>query len=268
MKINFYGCSFSDGGGMDRWDWFQGIKDEDWVNPMLRKRILKQGHNRKGFSDLLYMFKDLHKFSTLVCKEFNCDLGDYAYTANNNQNIRDEVWNNIREDDGKIHIVQWSIPERRKLWYEKTEKFYRMQSNLDKPNAFEENTEVSLQSDTLQSIQYHYLKHCFNMEYEMQKLKMYTELLHTFAYDKGHQIYFMFHDIPDGIVVEPSANHITFDGMEVGRWINKNELTIQAESKGLVNNDRHYSREGNILIANKIIETLRADKVIDKGKYS
>ena len=166
------------------------------------------------------------------------------------------MWNNIREDDGKIHIIQWSFPERRKLWYEKTKKFYRIQGNLHKPNAFVENTEGMLVSETLQSIQYHYLKHCFNMEYEMQKLKMYTELLHSFAYDIGHHIYFMFHDIPDGIVVEPSANVITFDGMEVGRWINENELTIQAESKGLVDNDRHYSREGNLLIANKIIDKL------------
>ena len=39
MKINFYGCSFSDGGGMDRWDWFEGVKDEDWVDPTWRETV-------------------------------------------------------------------------------------------------------------------------------------------------------------------------------------------------------------------------------------
>ena len=192
MKLNFYGCSFSDGGGMDRWDWFQVIKDEEWVNPRSREKILKQG-NFGGFNDCLYVFKNQHKFSTLVCKEFNCDLGDYAYTANNNQNIRDEVWNNIREDDGKIHIVQWSIAERFKLWYDETGKFYRIQGNPYHQVAFEENLGEMREIKDLQSFQTTRLLKHFNMEYEIQKVMMYTELLYSYAHSKKHHIYFMFH---------------------------------------------------------------------------
>ena len=267
MKLNFYGCSFSDGGGMDRWLWFQGIKDEDWVASTWRKRILKQGYNESGFIQLLFKFKDLNKFSTLVGKKLDCDVGDYAYTANNNQNIRDMVWKNIKEDNGKIHIVQWSICERRKLWYEKTEKFYRIQGDPYTPVAFEENTERARELKDLQKRQSNYLKYYFNIDYEMQKVIMYTELLHSYAYDKGHHIYFMFHDTPNNrddfpITIEPSANVITFNGLHLGAWIDKNKLTIEEESKGLIDDDGHYSREGNLLIADKVIETLRNDNLI------
>ena len=266
-KINFYGCSFSDGGGMDRWDWFQVIKDEEWVNPRSREKILKQG-DFGGFNDCLYVFKNQHKFSTVVGKKLGCDIGDYAYTANNNQNIRDEVWNNIREDDGKIHIVQWSIAERFKLWYDETGKFYRIQGNPYDQVAYEDNSGNKLSLDVyqikdLQNFQTTRLLKHFNMQYEMRKVEMYTELLHSFAYDKGHHIYFMFHDMPNEAVVKPSANVITFDGLHLGNWTRENELTITAESKNAILEDDHYSREGNILIANKIIETLRADKVIN-----
>ena len=96
---------------------------------------------------------------------------------------------------------------------------------------------------------------------------MYTELLHSYAYDKGHHIYFMFHDTPNNrddfpITIEPSANVITFNGLHLGAWIDKNKLTIEEESKGLIDDDGHYSREGNLLIADKVIETLRNDNLI------
>lgn len=268
MRINFYGCSFSDGGGMDRWNWFQAIKDEDWVSPLWRKRIMKQGPTEITFNDLLVKFKDTHKFSTLIGKKLKCEIGDYAYTANNNQNIRDEVWNNINDInienmDANIHIVQWSIYERRKIWYEKTQKFYRLQSTPGSFGIFENNTEQSLESKILQEDQYNWLKYHYNVDYEVQKIKMYTEMLDSFARDKGHHIYFMFHDEPlPSVPPGWKPNVIKFDGISLGRWIYKNNLTIEAESKGMVENDRHYSREGNVTIVNKIIETLKHDKII------
>tara|TARA_R110002020_G_scaffold469828_1_gene695158 strand:+ start:51 stop:902 length:852 start_codon:yes stop_codon:yes gene_type:complete len=282
MKINFYGCSFSDGGGMDRWDWFQGIKDEDWVDSTWREKILKQGHNGKGFSDLLFDFQYLNKFSTLVGKKLDCDIGDYAYTANNNQNIRDMVWKNIKEDSGKIHIVQWSIFERFKLWYDETEKFYRIHGDPYHQVAFEENLGEMHEIKDLQSFQTTRLLKHFNMDYEVQKVIMYTELLHSYAHDRGHHIYFMFHDIGNtqdrktlslfyrtpsdfSETTEPftNANVITFDGLHLGHWIRKNNLTVESESKGHLKEDKHYSREGNLLIANKVIEILKKDNVID-----
>ena len=283
MKINFYGCSFSDGGGMDRWDWFQGIKDEDWVDSTWREKILKQGHNGKGFSDLLFDFQYLNKFSTLVGKKLNCDIGDYAPTANNNQNIRDMVWKNIKEDSGKIHIVQWSIFERFKLWYDETDKFYRIQGNPYDQVAFEDNSGEMYEIKDLQNFQTTRLLKHFNMQYEIQKVMMYTELLYSYAHSKKHHIYFMFHDMPistctcepDKINVGDRAcdceaksytrhhNVITFDGLHLGDWIRKNNLTVESESKGYLEDDKHYSREGNLLIANKVIEILKKDNVID-----
>ena len=62
------------------------------------------------------------------------------------------VWKNIKEDNGKIHIVQWSICERRKLWYEKTEKFYRIQGDPNTPVAFDENTERARELKDLQPV--------------------------------------------------------------------------------------------------------------------
>ena len=111
---------------------------------------------------------------------------------------------------------------------------------------------------------------------------MYTELLHSYAHDRGHHIYFMFHDIGNtqdrktlslfyrtpsdfSETTEPftNANVITFDGLHLGHWIRKNNLTVESESKGHLKEDKHYSREGNLLIANKVIEILKKDNVID-----
>ena len=34
--VSFYGCSFSDGGGLDMVSWWNHIKDEDWVTDEMK----------------------------------------------------------------------------------------------------------------------------------------------------------------------------------------------------------------------------------------
>ena len=43
-----------------------------------------------------------------------------------------------------------------------------------------------------------------------------------------------------------------FINSDILAWIDKNKLTIEEESKGLIDDDGHYSREGNLLIADKV----------------
>ena len=241
--INFYGCSFSDGGGLD--------------NSAYAKR-----------TDQLNQYRRENRFSTLVGKHFDCEVNNFSQTGNNNDNIAQKVHRNLSDNRGDIHIVQFSFYSRQKVYFDDTGEFYRL-------NTLDTLESKKLLYDYYQSfIKYHYKE-----EYEQYKVKMYIDMLDSYVKSKSKTIYWMFWDIiPNGTFqymdvdewterngeFESGTMDLNIDtdnlisfppGGHMYEWAVANKLLIRDETKGYYQ-DGHLSQKGNRAVSDKIIEVL------------
>ena len=260
--INFYGCSFSHGGGLDNTKYCDYAKRNNLIVDSVSFETATDRHK----------FSKSCRFSTLVGKHFDCEVNNFSQTSNNNDNIAQKVYSNLSKDIGDIHIVQFSFYSRQKVYLELTDEFYRLPTaSLEDYN----HKQKSLYHYYRSFIKYHYKE-----EYEQYKVKMYIDMLDSYAKSKSKKIYWMFWDlIPSGILEykdvsiwspDPTGeygpgtmdlnidtdNLISFppDG-HMQEWAKVNKLLIRDETKGYYN-DLHLSQKGNRVVSDKIIEVL------------
>ena len=253
--VSFYGCSFSDGGGLDMVSWWNHIKDEDWVTDEMKigyrlKHIPKTMHN-----DYLIELKSKIRFPHQICERLGIEeYGDHIYTANNNQNVLEDCYKNISEDNGYLHVVQWSVLSRRKHKYKGHN--WRLQMGDD---IYYENTDMHIRDvdkilpthqDILINHHDNWLGHIFNRKYEFEKLAMYSHMLDGYAKSMGHKVLFMYYDQPydSDLLPDSNLNKTLFDDKPLCNYIITNELAIYHETDGKVD-DNHFSKHGNDVMA-------------------
>jgi hypothetical protein len=248
MMIQFYGCSYSDGGGMDTKEYHDYVKNEDWAKKYPKKTFF----DRDGFD---IEFKNYFRYSDIIKRELNCEIKNNSCTGNNNQHIFDTLMNELENNIGDIHIVQWSHFWRQKLWYEKNKKFYRLSGFQQDTVAFEENTDNDDCKD-IHNIFNQWIEHHFNEEYEIQKVVNYIKLLTSYSNDKNIPIYFMTFDM----LPYKNEKFINFhDKLNLNTLANQD--TIQKYTKDKIM-DGHLSHVGNNMIAEKIINKLKQDELL------
>ena len=246
--IQFYGCSYSDGGGMDTKEYHDYVKNEDWAKKYPKKTFF----DRDGFD---IEFKNYFRYSDIIKRELNCEIKNNSCTGNNNQHIFDTLMNELENNIGDIHIVQWSHFWRQKLWYEKNKKFYRLSGFQQDTVAFEENTDNDDCKD-IHNIFNQWIEHHFNEEYEIQKVVNYIKLLTSYSNDKNIPIYFMTFDM----LPYKNEKFINFhDKLNLNTLCNQD--TIQKYTKDKIM-DGHLSHVGNNMIAEKIINKLKQDELL------
>ena len=246
--IQFYGCSYSDGGGMDTKEYHDYVKNEDWAKKYPKKTFF----DRDGFD---IEFKNYFRYSDIIKRELNCEIKNNSCTGNNNQHIFDTLMNELENNIGDIHIVQWSHFWRQKLWYEKNKKFYRLSGFQQDTVAFEENTDNDDCKD-IHNIFNQWIEHHFNEEYEIQKVVNYIKLLTSYSNDKNIPIYFMTFDM----LPYKNEKFINFhDKLNLNTLANQD--TIQKYTKDKIM-DGHLSHVGNNMIAEKIINKLKQDELL------
>ena len=255
MMIQFYGCSYSDGGGMDTKEYHDYVKNEDWAKKYPKKTFF----DRDGFD---IEFKNYFRYSDVIKRELNCEIKNNSCTGNNNQHIFDTLMNELENNIGDIHIVQWSHFWRQKLWYEKNKKFYRL-SGFEKDSvAFEENNDNAVYGD-ITKFHNQWIQHHFNEEYEKRKVVNYTKLLTSYSNEKNIPIYFISFD------VLPYKNEkfihfhdkLNLNGLSNYCNTNGTNYTIQRYTKNKIM-DGHLSHVGNKMVAQKIINKLKQDELL------
>ena len=248
MMIQFYGCSYSDGGGMDTKEYHDYVKNEDWAKKYPKKTFF----DRDGFD---IEFKNYFRYSDVIKRELNCEIKNNSCTGNNNQHIFDTLMNELENNIGDIHIVQWSHFWRQKLWYEKNKKFYRLSGFQQDTVAFEENTDNDDCKD-IHNIFNQYIEHHFNEEYEIQKVVNYIKLLTSYSNSKNIPIYFITFDM----LPYKNEKFINFhDKLNLNTLANQD--TIQKYTKDKII-DGHLSHAGNNMVAEKIINKLKQDELL------
>jgi len=256
MKIQFYGCSYSDGGGMDTKEYYDYIRNEEWVKEYPKETLF----DRDGFDN---DFKDYFRYSDVIKRELNCEIKNHSCTGNNNQHIFDTLMNELENNIGDIHIVQWSHFWRQKLWYEKTKKFYRLSGFQQDTVAFEENTDFDYECKDIHNIFNQWLEHHFNEEYEIQKVVNYTKLLTSYSDNKNIPIYFITFDIlpyKNEKFID-FHNKLNLNGLSNYCNVKGTNYTIRTYTKDKIM-DGHLSHVGNKMVAEKIINKLKQDELL------
>lgn len=246
--INFYGCSFTDGGGLDNPIYLKNILDKDWFPNKWKQEW--DGIN------CFYKFKDYYRFSNIIQRQLNCEISNFSRTANNNEHIFNKVFENINNKD-TIHIVQWSYTERQLYWNDKLKSFFRIQGVEEYANVFDLEDNFNEDNPNYEKMIEHYMEFLtkyYNVEYESKKLNSLTELLTSYSKLNNIQLYFL----PWERQLKSLTNFILESTLE---WSIKNKMRISDETnKGY--DDGHLSFKGNHEVANTILERFKKDNLL------
>ena len=257
MRIGFFGCSFTEGGGLDGVEWNKyALK-----NKLIPSKwdIEKNGNPDEGLDtrahrDLCEKYAKQHRFSHLVGQKLNCEVENLSQSRSSNEFIIDKLYRELdfrTFNNFDIIVVQFTIVIRRYIWWEPDNRFYNI-SGMDfsgHPLLRHKDQRVG-HLNALQETCANYISYNHNESYEQDKIAMMVDLFDSY----GKKIYWMFYEpIPRNC---KSKNIIYFepDG-HLHKWSEQNNFTINKDTNGEYQ-DNHFSVKGHEVIAEKIVEKI------------
>lgn len=226
MKIGFFGCSFTEGGGLN--------------SPIWNKYAIKHNLIPKEFEGQYEKVKKHYRFSTLIGNELNCEVENFAVGGSSNETILNKLFENYEKFD--INIVQFSLFNRLRIYDENTKSFYDV--NGLEANA-PKNT-IDYFTKTVTEYQ--------SQDYERYKIKQMVELYDKLFENLNKRIIWLFHEaVPKNL---NSKNMIYFEPYgNIHDFVIEQECTFVQETKGYYD-DSHYTPRGHELISKKILEKI------------
>lgn len=259
MKIHFFGCSFTEGGGLDNFDYYNYNTGKNYnINDNIEEQFKE-----------IAEYKKEHRYSNIVGKLLNVETKNYAIGCNSNHGIFNKVFeivNHIDTTNDDIFIVQTSFYSRKFYWYEPTQEFLSVNAS-EKWEWPYRNMDIWMPLHELHNLN---LKYTHNEQYELDKVLMNIEIFNAYFKQKGIKIFWTpwpdltLEPYPTKIfeinkkLVEKFPNIIFYDGGCMGKYVGDNGLQIRDDFKE--SNDSHKSLKGHEMIAKKIVEFLK-DKI-------
>lgn len=255
MKIHFFGCSFTEGGGLDNFDYYNYNTGKNYdINNNIREE-----------HEEVSMFKQFHRYSTLVGNMLGLQTNNYAIGCNSNEGILKSVFEVLSDstttkDD--VFIVQTSFYNRKFYWYEPVEEFLSVNA-LDLGAWPYRNKEEWVALHKLHNLN---LMYAHNEQYEIDKLLANMQLYNSYFKEKGVKVFWTpwpdltLEPFPSKIdkineeLLKTIPNIIFYDGKSMGRYITDNSLQIRNDFKQSI--DSHKSLKGHRIIAEKIVDYL------------
>ena len=251
MRIGFFGCSFTEGGGLDSLEWNDyalknNLISDDWD---IKKSIsdYHRGHHIEDRYDLVTQYRDKHRFSNLVGEKLDCKTKNHSESCNSNEHILNELHNNLENYD--IFVVQLTLLNRVHWYYEPTQKFYNL-NNFDVSNHPYNN------NPKLKKLAKHYEDWCtyiYNVEQVREQIHRQVQYFNSL----GKKIYWITWDDFDNIKEE--KNLIKFKSKLNDICLSKYSYengTYFTELTNGVYHDSHLSPEGHKIVADKIIRSI------------
>ena len=262
-KLHVYGCSFSDGGGLDA---------REYLTAALKRNLIPKTWEEKIKTFLFSSndaycidFKEYHRYSSIIGRSLNIEVSNYSLTANNNEHIFNTAYNKLLEFPNDIHIIQWSLPQRKLYWSEIDNCFFRLQG-VSKGKAFvfnvgDEDIPEDSSSGRFDSISQHFLDSLVyyqNLEYEDYKLNQTTTLLTSLAKINSTPLYFLPWIAPTGT----TSNTVLVDEeRDLSNWSLDTNNQIVHETEGEYD-DCHLSLKANYIVAEKLIQRFKDDGLL------
>lgn len=256
MKIHFFGCSFTEGGGLDNFDYYNYNTGKNY----------DISNNIREENEEVRLFKEANRYSTLVGNILGLETTNYAIGCNSNEGILKSIFeasndSNTTKDD--IFVIQTSFYSRKFYWYEPFEEFLSVNA-LEKTDWPYRNKEEWMPLHQLHNLN---VKYAHNEQYEIDKLISNMQIYNSYFKEKGIKVFWT--PWPD-LTLEPFPteidkfnsdllktipNIIFYDGKSMGRYISDNKLQIRDDLKK--SNDSHKSLKGHEIIANLISQYLK-----------
>ena len=107
MKIGFFGCSFTEGGGLN--------------SPVFNEYAIKNNLIPKEYEGEYEKTRKGFRYSTLIGKNLNCEVENFGKGRSSNEYIFNQLYKHHKKFD--ICVVQLTIYSRRYQWDEHEEKF-------------------------------------------------------------------------------------------------------------------------------------------------
>ena len=107
MKIGFFGCSFTEGGGLN--------------SPVFNEYAIKNNLIPNEYEGKYKKTRKDFRYSTLIGKDLNCEVENFGKGRSSNEYIFNQLYEHHKKFD--ICVVQLTIYSRRYQWDEHKEKF-------------------------------------------------------------------------------------------------------------------------------------------------
>ena len=107
MKMGFFGCSFTEGGGLN--------------SPVFNEYAIKNKLISKEYKENYKKTRNDFRYSTLVGKDLNCEVENFGKGRSSNEYIFNQLYEHHKKFD--ICVVQLTIYSRRYQWDESKEIF-------------------------------------------------------------------------------------------------------------------------------------------------
>jgi len=253
MRLNFFGCSFTEGGGLDNIEYYN-LKNNSSLT-----------HTDDGAWETITYWKENNRYSSIIGNILNVNVRNFAEGCNSNENILNKLYEvlnleDINKDD--IFIVQTSIYTRRHFWYEPMQEFYSI-NDLNFSGWPYSSRDYMKPLNDLYNL---YSMYSHNEEYEIKKVINNIDLYNAYAKEKGLKIFWVpwaelqtdkknWNEIRKTNDLLVDKNLILFDGLSMGTFTGGEKLLMCDEYKEIT--DRHKSVEGHKVVAEMISEFLK-----------
>jgi hypothetical protein len=233
-KIYSFGCSFTEGGGMNNQN-FHRYLNGDTNYSSTPEEVLPE-HTQYAYD---------HSYSGYLARLLNCEVENHGTSRAANELIFNMAYDKISELDDTENIVvtiQTSILSRvlLQLPHENT---YTTLNNFVNINGSKKT--------------YYELYFCefFDFKYAIKKLLQEIEVYSAWFKQKNVDVIWLLYEADINSI--PSKNNIVdFEGLDLMRFVDKNKLTI-TDLPNFPYKDLHFSPQGHKIIANKIFEHLK-----------
>lgn len=239
--IKFFGCSFTEGGGLDNIEYYNFLNNTNLViDPN------KTGDENDIVYKKLEAFRDEHKFSKIISNNLNTETKNLAISRGSNGYIFETLFNEIENNKNEIYVVVLTVLPRVYWYYEPTNEKYNL-------NSFEFNLHPYRSQPIMKNLAdmyENYLKYVFNTKVEKQKIQKQIKLFDLYSKQKQSKIYWVsWEEFKE--LNTTTDNYITFDKMDLSQFVDKNKLQIFHHTNGVCT-DNHISIYGNKIIADII----------------
>jgi hypothetical protein len=256
MRLHFFGCSFTEGGGLDNFDYYNYNTNKNYnINDNI-----KEQHEEVA------SYKKEHRYSNIVGNLLNKESKNYAIGCNSNEAILKKVFevvNDLNTSKDDIFIIQTTFYSRKFYWYEPILEFLSVNATEMWEWPYRDKKEWM----PLHQLHNLNLKYTHNEEYEINKLLMNMELYNSYFDKKGIKIFWVpWRELTFNVgemekfeihkkLLKTIPNIIFFDNKSMEKYIETNKLSIKDEFKN--SSDKHKSIKGHQIIARKLIEFLK-----------
>lgn len=258
--MKFFGCSFTEGGGLNNIDYYNFI--ESPKSPLVYWPENSTPEERVEILNFLNSYKESNRFTSILRNSLNIPIINFAKSQASNEYILENLYKEIDENTHDTYFVILSLPHRRYWYYEVDKQKHNLNMSEFSGTPFDNREEYRPLYNHFKS----YLEYIFDIQTELNSLVRNIKLLDLFAKSKKSKIVWSGWDFGDDemhleTISSAAENCLLFDGLSLKHFCINEGLQIEAETNGLVP-DNHISKYGNIVVAERIKDYIIKNKLV------